>query len=211
MIMKQLSTLFMLAATAVLMVSCGTSKKLRPAVESNISSRTTVEGTQANVETMKLQGIEMSEALSEDGTSMIQRPYKWYAGIAQADNKQVAIEMAQREAYATISRVLNNAVNDNAKRGNVANNGRVQQALTSHWEQISTSLQKGCEPFGNTSIEYDQATRMYTAIAKVGIRGDRFNQLLDTAGSFKPDNLSGEDLEQFIETNKAIMNAAKGE
>lgn len=151
----------------------------------------------------------MAEALSEDGTQMIQRPYKWYAGIGKADNKQVAIELAQREAYATISRILTNAVKDNAERGNLANNGKVQQALTSHWEQFSASLQKGCEPFGNTSIAYDQSTKMYTATAKIAIRGDRFNQLLNTAGNFKPTDLSGAELDQFIEINKAIMEAAK--
>ncbi|MCQ2051324.1 MAG: hypothetical protein MJY74_03880 [Bacteroidaceae bacterium] len=205
----------------VSLVSCGSTKnissssytssgQLKPAVESTIATGTSLEGTQTRVETVKLQGIEMSEALSEDGTQMIMRPFKWYAGIGKADNKQMAIELAQREAYATISRIFTNAVKDEAERGNVANNGAVQQALTSHWEQFSASLQKGCEPFGNTSIEYDQATRMYTATSKVGIRGDRFNQLLNTAGNFKPSNLSGAELEQFIEVNKSIMEAAKG-
>ncbi len=220
--MKRFVSFFVIATASLAVISCGSSKKvttsasytpsgqLRPAVESTITNQTSLEGTQTRVETIKLSGIEMAEALSEDGTQMIQRPYKWYAGIGKADNKQVAIELAQREAYATISRILTNAVKDNAERGNVANNGKVQQALTSHWEQFSTSLQKGCEPFGNTSIAYDQSTRMYTATAKIAIRGDRFNQLLNTAGNFKPSDLSGAELDQFIEINKAIMEAAKG-
>ena len=157
-----------------------------------------------------MQGIEMSESLNDEGTEMINRPFKWYAGIGKADNKQMAIELAQREAYATISRVLNNAVLDQSERGNVANNGRVQQALTSHWKQVSTSLQKGCEPFGNVTVEYSQTTHMYNVTAKVAIRGDRFNKLLNTAGSYKPEDLSGSELEQFIEINKSIMEAAKG-
>mgnify|MGYP003309107069 CR=1 FL=1 len=161
-------------------------------------------------ETVKLSSIEMADALNEDGTDMIKRPYKWFAGIGKADNKQVAIELAQREAYATISRMLNNAVEDGAERGNVVNNGRVMQGLTMHWKQFSTSLQKACEPFGNTTIEYNPSTKMYEATAKVAIRGDRFNQLLNTAGNFKPSDLKGEELEQFIEANKAIMEAARG-
>ncbi len=208
-----------------MLVSCGSSKNatsspgsnqntysapLRPAVESTITKQTSLEGTQVSVEKAKMQGIEMSEALSEDGSSIIQVAYKWYAGTGKADNKQVAIELAQREAYAIISRIFSNLVKDQSERGNVANNGKVQQALTSHWEQFSASLQKGCEPFGNTSIEYDQASRMYNATAKIGIRGDRFNQMLNTAGNFKPSDLSGSELEQFIEINKSIMNAAKG-
>lgn len=200
-----------IASAMIALVSCGSSKgTLKPAVESTISKQTSLEGTKVNVETVKLQGIEMSEALSEDGSKIVQVPYKWYAGIGKADDKQVAIELAQREAYATISRVFSNAVRDNAERGNVANNGRVQQALTTHWEQFSNTLQKGCEPFGNTSIEYDQSTRLYSVTAKVAIRGDRFNELLNTAGNFKPSDLSGAELDQFIEVNKSIMNAAKG-
>ncbi len=152
----------------------------------------------------------MADALNDDGTDMIKRPYKWFAGIGKADNKQVAIELAQREAYATISRVLNNAVLDKAKRTNLGNNGRVQQALTSYWEQVSASVEKACEPFGNTTIEYNPSTRMYEATAKVGIRGDRFNQLLNSAGDFKPSDLSGDELDQFIKANKAIMEAARG-
>lgn len=200
-----------IAIAMIAFVSCGSSKNtLKPTVESSISKQTTLEGTKVNVETVKLQGIEMSEALSEDGASIVKVAYKWYAGTGKADNKQVAIELAQREAYATISRIFSNLVKDEAERGNVANNGRVQQALTSHWEQFSTSLQKGCEPFGNTTVEYDQATRMYNVTAKVAIRGDRFNELLNTAGNFRPSDLSGAELDEFIETNKSIMNAAKG-
>lgn len=204
--------LVMVATATVLLASCGTTKQvaMAPAVESTRKTITSLEGQQIVAETVKLTGIEMADALNDDGTDMIKRPYKWYAGIGKADNKQVAIELAQREAYATISRVLNNAVLDQSERGNVANNGRVQQALTSHWKQVSASVEKACEPFGNTTVEYNPCTRMYEATSKVGIRGDRFNQLLNTAGNFKPADLTGEELEQFIQTNKSIMEAARG-
>lgn len=204
--------LFMTVAAILLLSSCGTSKKaaMAPAVESVKTTMTNLEGEKITMQTIQLTGIEMSETLNEEGTGTIKRPYKWFAGIGKADNKQMAIELAQREAYGTISRVLNNAVMDQAERGNVANNGRVQQALTSHWKQVSVSLEKACEPFGNTTIEYNPSTRMYEVTAKVGIRGDRFNQLLNTAGNFKPSDLSGDELELFIQTNKSIMEAARG-
>ncbi|MDE5998763.1 MAG: hypothetical protein K2H04_01625 [Bacteroidaceae bacterium] len=197
---------------ALLFSSCKTTKKIAvtPAVESTRTTTKSLEGEKVVSETVKLTGFEMAEALNDDGTDMVKRPYKWFAGIGKADNKQVAIELAQREAYATISRVLNNAVLDQAERGNVVNNGRVQQALTLHWKQVSASVEKACEPFGNTTIEYNANTRMYEAISKIGIRGDRFNQLLNTASNFKPSDLTGEELEQFIQTNKSIMEAARG-
>lgn len=199
------------AVSLLVLSSCGTTKStMAPAVESDIKKTTSLEGQQVMSETVKLSGLEMSAALNDDGTALIQRPYKWFAGIGKADNKQVAIEIAQREAYATISRVLNNAVLDESERGNLANNGNVQQAITSHWKQVSTSLQKACEPYGNTTIEYNPSTKMYEATSKVGIRGDRYNQLLQTAGDFKPTDLTGDELEQFIKTNKSIMEAAKG-
>lgn len=204
---------FMVAAFAMLFVSCGTTKvATTPIAEVSkpAQATTNLEGQQVVSETIRLSGIEMADAISDDGTMMIKRPYKWYAGVGNADNKQVAVELAQREAYATMSRVLNNAVLDESERGNVVNNGRVQQALTSHWEQVSASIQKACEPFGNTVIEYNPNTKMYQAISKVGIRGDRFNQLLNTAGSAKPSDLTKDELEQFIQINKSIMEAAKG-
>lgn len=209
--MNKLLKACLISLVAIVTTSCGTSKKaMTPAVESSRKTAISLEGDKVVSETIKLTGIEMAEVLNDDGTDMIMRPYKWFAGIGKADNKQVAIELAQREAYATISRVLNNAVLDQSERGNVANNGRVQQALTSHWKQVSTSLEKACEPFGNTTIEYNPSTRMYEATSKVGIRGDRFNQLLNTAGNFKPSDLTDTELEQFININKSIMETARG-
>ncbi len=207
--MKKIFT--MTVAAAMLLSSCGTTKQaaLAPAVESTRQATTSLEGDQVTSETVKLTGIEMADALNDDGTDMIKRPYKWFAGIGKADNKQVAIELAQREAYATISRVLDNAVNDHAQLTDLGNNGRVKQALTSYWEQMSVSVQKGCEPFGNVTVEYNPSTRMYEATAKVGIRGDRFNQLLNSAGDFKPADLSGDELDEFIKANKAITEAAR--
>ena len=205
--MKKLIYLLLGAAT---MMSCASTK---PAIVSETTTRrpvTSLEGEKVNSETLKMQGIEMSESLNDDGTAMVSLPFKWYAGIGKADNKQMAIELAQREAYATISRVLSNAVLDQSERGNVANNGRVQQALKSHWKQVSTSLQQGCEPFGSVEVEYSPTSHMYNVTAKVAIRGDRFNKMLNTAGSYKPEDLSGSELEQFIEVNKSIMEAAKG-
>ncbi len=203
-IMKKL---IILSLAIIALGSCA-SKKAMPEVKQE--RVTNLEGQKVNQETRQMQGIAMAEALNEDGTALIQRPYKWYAGFGKADNKQMAIELAQGEAYATISRVLTNIVETNTARGNVANNGAVQQALTSYWKQVSMSIQKGCEPFGETVIEYDATTGMYNVTAKVGIRGDRFNEMLNNAGNYKPDNLSGEELQQFIETNKSIMEAAKG-
>lgn len=197
-----------LISNVFLMTSCGSSK---PTVaESRIEQQTSLEGEKVVVETAKLQGIEMVDDLSEDGLSMVKVAYKWYAGINKANDKQTAIEFAEREARATISRVIENMVLDQANRGTVANNGEVQKAIKSHWEQVSSSLQKACEPFGDTRIEYNPSTKMYTATAKVGIRGDKFQQMLNNAGNYKPSTLNGKDLDDFIEVNNAIMNAAKG-
>ena len=195
-----------LASVAILLlaVSCGSAKK------ATVTTGTDVNGVETVIETMKLSGIEMGKALNDKGTAMIDIPYKWFAGIGTADNKQVAVELAQREAYATISRIFSNAVKDQAERGNVANNGAVQQALTSYWEQVSTSVSKYCEPYGDTKVVYNTADRMYEATAKIAIRGDKFNQVLNNATNYKPSDLTGEELDQFIEVNKKIMDAAKG-
>lgn len=206
--MKTMKNFGMIALAAMVMVSCGTKKQT--IVESRIENQKSLEGENVVVETTRLQGIEMIDDLSEDGLTMRKVAYKWYAGIGKANDKQTAVELADREARATISRIIENMVLEQAQRGTVANNGEVQKALTSHWQQVSRSIQNACEPFGDTKIEYNPSNRMYTVTAKVGVRGDRFQQMLNNAGNFKPSTLSGKDLEDFIETNKAIMNAAKG-
>lgn len=198
---------FTLLATLLLLTSCGASKK---GADFSREKGRSLEGDRVTIKTVSLHGVDEAKVLNEDGTKLIKMPFKWYAGIGVADNKQLAIELAQREAYATISRVLNNIVQDQAQRGNLANNGKVQQALASYWEQISVSVQNACEPFGETVIEYNPTTGMYNVTAKVGIRGDRFNDLLETAGKIPGNELDKDELDEFISVNKSIMEAAKG-
>lgn len=193
---------------ALVLASCGSSKNM--AVETRTEKSTSLEGEKIVVETAKLQGIDMVDDLSEDGTKMVKVAYKWYAGIGKANDKQTAIEMAELEARATISRVIENAVLAQSERGSVVNNGDVQKALKSHWQQVSMSIQNACEPFGETKIEYSPSTKMYTVTQKVGVRGDKFQKMLNNAGNYKPSTLQGDELQQFIEVNKSIMEAAKG-
>lgn len=164
---------------------------------------------QNTTKSLKLQGVEMVESINDDGTDVIKRPYRWFAGMAEADVESVAVEMAQLEAYAVISRVIENFVTTYAERGTVANNGEAQKALKSHWQQMSLSLQKACEPFGDVQSTYNNETGRYEVIAKVGIRGDKYVGMLNAAKEAKPEGLSGNDLKAFTEANNAIIDAAK--
>ena len=205
--MKKL-TLFGIAMLAMLaMVSCGSSKNL--AVQSKTENAKSIEGENVIVETTKLQGVDMVEALSEDGKKIEKVPYKWFAGIGKANDKQTAIEMAELEARASVSRIIDNAALTQSERGSVMNNGEVQKALKSHWQQVGMSIQKACEPFGDTKVEYDPTTKMYTAIQMVGIRGDMYQQILNQAADFKPSTLKDDELKQFIDANKSITKAAQ--
>ena len=206
--MKKLHLLCMTMLGALVLASCGSSKNM--AVQTTTKKSTSLEGEKIVVETAKLQGIDMVDDLSEDGTKMVKVAYKWYAGIGKANDKQTAIEMAELEARATITRVIENAVLAQSERGSVVNNGDVQKALKSHWQQVSMSIQNACEPFGETKIEYSPSTKMYTVTQKVGVRGDKFQKMLNNAGNYKPSTLQGDELQQFIEVNKSIMEAAKG-
>lgn len=207
--MKNLFKLGLAVVAVIMLASCGAKKQTSTVVESRIEKDKSLEGDKVAVETTKLQGTDNVEELSEDGMSIVKRPFKWYAGIGKANDKQAAIELAEYEARAQVSRIIENAVMTEAERGTLINNGEVQKAVKSHWKQVSTSIQNACEPIGDTKIEYNPTTKMYQVTSKVGIRGDRFQQLLNAAGNFKPSNLSGTDLQQFIDVNNAIMNAAK--
>ncbi len=165
---------------------------------------------QNTTRSMKLQGVEMVETISDDGATIIKRPYRWFAGMAEADVESVAVEMAQLEAYTAVSRVIENAVLAEAERGTTVVNGNVQKALKSHWEQVSTSIQRVCEPFGETVSSFNSGTGLYEVVAKVGIRGDRYVKLLDGAKNVDTEGLSGRDLQQFIDANNAIIDSAKG-
>lgn len=206
--MNKLFKLGMTIIAVLVLASCGSQKNA--VVESKIEKGKSLEGENVVVETTKLYGTDMVESLNEDGTKMVKVPYKWFAGIGKANDKQTAIEMAELEARATVSRVIENMVMATAERGTLANNGEVQKALTSHWKQISSSIQNACEPIGDTKVEYSPSTKMYTVTSKVGIKGDRYIQMLNSAGNYKPSNLSGDDLQQFIDANQSIINAAKG-
>lgn len=165
-------------------------------------------GTAQNV---KMEGLEVVKSLSSDGTSLVEMPYYWFAGLATADDRQTAIEMAQREAYSTISRVFNNAVMDYAARGTLAVDGKTRKALASYWEQFSASVVSGCRPFGEAEVNYNSDTHMYEVTARVAIRGDRYNKMLNAAGQYRPEDLEGDELQQFVDANKAIIKAASGE
>lgn len=205
--MNKLFTLAMAIVATFMLASCGSSKPT--AVTSTVEKTRSVEGDRVVEETTVMNGVEMIETLSEDGTKMIKRPYRWFAGIGKANDKRMAIEIAEHEARANVSRSLETMVMATVEKGALVDNSVVQEALKSHWKQISGNILTGCEPIGAAKVEYNKKTQMYTATAKVGIRGDIYQQMLQKAASFKPTNLSGKDLDQFIETNQTIIDAAK--
>ncbi|MBQ7342839.1 MAG: hypothetical protein IJW42_06210 [Alistipes sp.] len=208
--------LLLFTVPIVLLSSCGTSKRaiatanpieLAPSREQVVS----LEGETVIKEVRKDNGIAMSESLSEDGMSIVKVAYRWFAGTHSADNKSVATEVARREASAAVSRAIMSIVEDKAEKGALEVNGRVKEALKSYWSQQSRTILNGCEPFGDVETEYSPTTRMYTVAAKVAMRGDRFNKALQSAGTYRPETLTKEELDKFIELNTMIINAAKGE
>lgn len=205
---KQILSVSAMTIAAIFAVSCGSSK-VATNVESSRTKTTSVTGEKVIETQLETTGIEMSETFSADGTKIIKMPYKWFLGVGEAADQQVATEIAQREAYATIARVVVNGVVDETEKGVITVNQNVQRALKSHWTQFSNALLKACTPFGKTILQYNPSTRVYKAYAKVGIRGDKYNELLQNAANFRPSDLSGEDLRNFIEANQAIIEASK--
>ncbi len=206
--------LVLFAMSIAIMTACGASKPTTSSVPTQVPPQrenvVSLEGEQVIQETTVDNGYAMAKSLSEDGMTLIDVAYRWFSGTHKADNKQVAIEMARREATSAVSRTLNTIVEDTAKKGTLEVNGKVYEALQSYWSQQSLSILNGCEPFGEVVVEYSPNTRMYTATAKVAMRGDRFKKALDSAGTFQPEGLTKEELNEFVDLNKAIIEAAKG-
>lgn len=165
----------------------------------------TAQNNSRRIEKVQLHGIQMEETLSDDGMSIIKRPFKWYAGIGEASDKQIAIEIAQREAQATVSRVIKNEIIDQAAKIGVDINGRVCQALVTGWEQYSHSILVGCEPLGDAEVKYDSCTGIYTAKVKIGIQGDRFKKMMNEYKEKKPEELTPVEINQFVQINQTII------
>ncbi|MCM1169399.1 MAG: hypothetical protein NC324_05630 [Bacteroides sp.] len=194
----------------LLLASCGNSKHYAKPEETRIESARNLEGNKVRVMDEIMDGTEEVKTLSEDGTKMVTVPYRWFAGKATADDRQTAIEMARRDAHNTVSLTLNNVVQSVAEKGGLEVNKRVQEALKTYWKQVSTSVISGCEPYGAVRVEYDPVRRMYEVTARVAIRGDRYVSLVNTAGRNTGNyGLNQEELQEFMEMNEAIMNAAK--
>lgn len=151
-------------------------------------------------------GVEKADALSKDGTAMVTRSYVFWEGTGVADDKQLAIEEAQREAYAAISRTVTGAVQYAVgSDGNLRDN--VQQKLTQHWTQFANVVLRGCSPFGKASVTYDNSSKMYSAKAKVAMEEDKYKELLGAAANQKDKSLNKSDLENFNAINQKVMGA----
>uniref|UniRef100_UPI0040269FF9 hypothetical protein n=1 Tax=Candidatus Cryptobacteroides bacterium TaxID=3085639 RepID=UPI0040269FF9 len=157
-------------------------------------------------ESTKPHGLEMAETLSDDGMEIVRRPFKWFAGIGESDDRQIAIEIAQREAQSAVSRIIRNEVIDQATKIGVAANGRVCQALVTSWEQYSHSILVGCEPFGNAKVQYNPNTGTYRVIARIGIQGDRFKKMMNEYQECPSEELTPVENQQYVQISKAVVN-----
>ena len=150
-------------------------------------------------ESTKLHGLEMAETLSDDGMEIVKRPFKWFAGIGESDDKQIEVQSA-------VSRIIRNEVIDQATKIGVAANGRVCQALVTSWEQYSHSILVGCEPFGNAKVQYNPNTGIYRVVARIGIQGDRFKKMMNEYQECPSEELTPAENQQYIQISKAVVN-----
>lgn len=199
---------------ATLLISCGATKSAvttsttTPAMRQQTVS---LEGETVIKEVRKSSGVAMAESLSEDGLQVVQHAYRWFAGSYTADNEKLAKTAAKAEARAEVSRSILSIVKTNSEAAGMAVDAKVHETLTTYWKQQGSTILNGCEDFGEVEVEYNPSTRMYKATAKVAMRGDRYNKVMESAGSHRPQNLSEKELDDFIALNKKIIEAAKAE
>ena len=87
-----------LAVLAMVAVACGASKNAATTAEEVTAKLTNLKGQEIVTETFVSSGVDMAKALNEEGTKIVERPYKWFAGIGTADNKMAAPNMKQEPA-----------------------------------------------------------------------------------------------------------------
>lgn len=165
----------------------------------------------------EVSGVKMSDALSEDGTSIIQRPYRWWAGFATVNKYQEAVTQATEDAYVAVAREFDRKINEVVERGSVTTNGKVVDATKRYWTQISEKLVKQCGPFGEVEILIQPSknnNHMYTVKAKVAMRGDYYIALIEKAAKEAPkkiqtNGMTAAEVNEVLELNNAILRAAK--
>lgn len=158
-----------------------------------------------------LSGIEMYESISDDGAKLVKKTFKWYAGFGESNVEAVAIEMAVKDAYARHSRALIEAAIE-AETGTNAEPtgyGNVEKLLESYWKQVYDSVSQVCETMYTPQSAYNEELGKYKVMVKVGIRGDRLLVFKDWVAKIKPEGITSNDLQTFIDVNNIIMEIPK--
>ena len=75
--MKKVVFFSTIAIAMLSIFSCGTAKQTTTKPESARNNVTGLEGNTVVEATIKTSGFENADALSDDGTEIIKRPYKW--------------------------------------------------------------------------------------------------------------------------------------
>lgn len=151
---------------------------LSMASNAQISRERNLEGRCVSTTEVATSGYAEAESLSPDGRKIEKWAYKWYSGTAKANDKQTAVEMAQREAYATISRTINNAVIDAGERVAAGCNGNVRKALAGSPQSNSGE--------GNivTPSQSSSNSSQQNQIKEVQVNGVSFKMIYVAGGSF---------------------------
>jgi hypothetical protein len=172
-----------------------------------------VKGNEVIVEKRVVFGIIITEALNEKGNGTIKVPYIWWEGIGSAEKYKDNAKMnAESNAYATISRFFQNLVQVVFTEGNVQVGTAVEKAITTYWEQVSNSISSEVGPIPGVEYEFRQKTNsdVIECYAKIGIKGTRYQSILNNATNYKPEGLNKNELDDFMKHHKSIMDRAKG-
>lgn len=161
--------------------------------------------TYSQTDNLRLAGIERYESLSDDGSTLKRYVYKWYAGFGEDNVESVAIEMALKDAYARHSRIFIEAAIIYAETGTDATGyGNVEKLLESCWKQVYDSVSQVCETMYTPQSTYNEELGKYKVWVKVGFRGDKFREFVDWVAKIKPEGITSNDLQTFIEVNNLI-------
>ena len=196
-------------------VSCGTARKAPSPAPTDVTKAETLEGNSANSADWSQFGFAMNKGYKNG--AMVDIPYVYFTGVGQSQQLRIAEEMARQAAYSLISDTfgLNNlnektahaqsGITDQLSDDSASRISAATEEFNRYVAQVSANTIKGFSPFGETKLQFDDQTRIYTVWARVGMPAKSWDKIYKSLLDYKPKDLTSKELDGFMKIQKEAL------